>query len=94
MIHQPIEISKQVTLCEKAEYYPRLWTSKCRQWRLIRCEQDIQFILQKFKRPCWRDKSYFINWSSIIKRYGHFETLSDLPSEPFKVGSQEANAFL
>ncbi len=95
MIHQTIEISEQVIpIPEKAELYPRLWTSDCRQWRLIRCDTDIQFILQKFKRPAWVSKSFFVSWESISNLYGHLYTFSSFPVEPIQVGSQEANAFL
>ena len=92
---QFIEVSEQIILLpEKAELYPRLWTSDCRQWRLIRCEHDIQFVLQKFKRPAWVSKSFFINWESICNLYGHLHTFASFPSQPIKMGSQEANAFL
>ena len=82
-----------ITLPEGAELYPRLWTSQCRQWRIIRCEFDLQFIAQKYKRPNWISKKFFVSWASIGRLYGHTETFATVPSQPIQVGSQEGNAF-
>ena len=83
-----------IALPEGAELYPRLWTSQCRQWRIIRCEFDLQFIVQKYKHPNWISKKFFVSWASIGRLYGHTETFATVPSQPIQVGSQDGNAFL
>ena len=54
MFHQ------QIKLPENHPYYPSLWQSLCGKWRVIRCRDDIQFIVQQFKRPTRRSDSYHI----------------------------------
>ena len=74
MFHQ------QIKLPEKHPEYPALWKSNCNRWRIIRCKDDIQFIVQQFKRPTWRSDSYHVEWSSISLIHGDkeaFNTVSE-----------------
>ena len=64
MFHQ------QIKLPEKLPDYPTLWSSACNRWRIIRCKDNIQFIMQQFKRPKWRSDSYHVEWSSIFLIHG------------------------
>ena len=59
MFHQ------QIKLPEKHPDNPTLWNSLCGKWRIIRCKDDIQFIVQQFKRPTWRSYSYHVEWANI-----------------------------
>ena len=74
MFHQRIKLP------EKHPDYPSLWQSKCGQFRIIKCKDDIQFIVQQFKRPTWRSESYHVEWESISLIHGEkeaFNTLSE-----------------
>ena len=81
MFHQ------QIKLPEKHPYYPSLWQSLCGtslwqslcgKWRVIRCRDDIQFIVQQFKRPTWRSESYHVEWNSIALIHGDKEAFNML----------------
>lgn len=67
---------------EKHMGYPELWVADCGKFRIIRCKDDIQYIIQKYSKPDWRGLSYHVNWSSILQRYGNTHTFSTLPSQP------------
>ena len=74
MFHQ------QIKLPEKYDNYPTLWNSLSGRWRIIRCKDDIQFIVQQFKRPTWRGESYHVEWNSISLIHGDkvaFNALSE-----------------
>jgi len=74
MLHQ------QIKLPEKHDNYPTLWNSLCGKWRIIRCPEDLQYIVQQFKRPTWRSYSYDVEWASIALIHGDkeaFNMLSD-----------------
>ena len=43
MFHQ------QIQLPEKHPYYPSLWQSICGKWRVMRCPENIQFIVQRYR---------------------------------------------
>jgi len=70
------------TYPEKHMDYPALWVSDCGKFRIIRCKDDIQWIIQRYSKPDWRGFSYHVNWSSILQRYGNTHTFSTLPSQP------------
>ena len=63
MLHQKISLS------EGHPDYPELWVSDCRKWRVIRCVDDLQYIVQQYRSPKWRSKSYHREWQSIEKRW-------------------------
>ena len=62
MLHQ------RITLPESHPDYPSVWQSECGKWRVIRCVDDIQYIVQQYRSPKWRSKSYHKEWWSIEKR--------------------------
>ena len=39
------------------------------RYRVIRCKDDIQFIVQEFYGNRWRNLSYHVYWSSLSRRY-------------------------
>ena len=84
MFHQ------QIKLPEKHRDYPSLWRSLCGKWRIIRCKDDIQYIVQKFKRPTWRSDSYHVEWESISLIHGEKEAFNTL-SESTQTCSESAN---
>lgn len=74
MLHQKIKLP------EKHPDYPTLWRSACKKYRIIRCKDDIQYIVQQFKQPIWRSESYHVEWNSISLIHGDkeaFNTLSE-----------------
>mgnify|MGYP001255546194 FL=1 len=77
-----------IALPEKHNYYPALWYSDCKFYRIIRCPDNIQYILQRFSRPDWRGFSYHVDWSSIVYRFGDLYTYRNLPSETPEARSQ------
>jgi hypothetical protein len=66
-----------ITLPEYRKEYPHLFMSDCGTFRVIRCQDDIQFIVQTFESPKWRGKSYHTDYDSIVRRWG--KTIPDLP---------------
>ena len=83
-----------ITLPEKHNDYPALWYSDCRFYRIIRCPDNIQYILQRFSRPDWRGFSYHVEWSSIVYRFGDLYTYYNLPVETPETRSQAGKATL
>ena len=70
---------QQIKLPEKHPDYPTLWQSICGKWRIIRCKDNIQFIVQQFKRPTWRSDSYHVEWNSISLIHGDNAAFNTLP---------------
>jgi len=70
-----------IALPEKHQDYPALWYSDCKFYRIIRCSDNTQYILQRFSRPDWRGFSYHVDWGSIVYRFGDLYTYSSLPVE-------------
>ena len=66
-----------VTLPEFSQLYPHLWLSECKQWRIIRCCDDIQFVVMAWQAPKWRGRSYHTDYGSIVRRWS--KTIPDLP---------------
>ena len=64
MLHQ------KISLPESHPDYHALWVSDCGTWRVIRCIDDLQYIVQHYRSPKWRSKSYHKEWKSIEKRWG------------------------
>ena len=73
MFHQ------QIQLPEKHPQYPTLWKSNSGSWRIIRCKDDIQYIVQQYKTPKWRSESYHVDWSSISLIHGDNAAFNTLP---------------
>jgi hypothetical protein len=55
-----------ITIPEYHRDYPSLWVSKCKRFRLIRCKDDIQYILQAYKTPKFRNLSYHQFYDSLL----------------------------
>ena len=36
---------------ESSKEYPYLWLSECQKYRIIRCKDDLQCIVQAWARP-------------------------------------------
>jgi hypothetical protein len=66
-----------VTLPEYRTEYPYLVLSDCGTFRVIRCQDDIQFVAQSYESPKWRAKSYHVEYSSLLKRWS--KTIPELP---------------
>ena len=60
---------QKISLSENHPDYPALWVSDCGKWRVIRCVDDLQYIVQHYRSPKWRNKSYHKEWQSIEKRW-------------------------
>lgn len=61
------------TLRESHRCHPSIIQSKCGKWRVIRCPDDLQWIVQYYRSPKWRNKSYHREWLSIKQRYGYLQ---------------------
>ena len=70
-----------IALPEKHNDNPALWTSDCKFYRIIRCPDNIQYILQRYSNPDWRGFSYHVEWGSIVYRFGGLHTYNNLPVE-------------
>ena len=58
-----------ISLPESHPDYPALWKSDCGKLRIIRCKDDIQYIVQAWQSPKWRHLSYHVGWNSIGCRW-------------------------
>jgi len=76
-------------IVESSKEYPYLWLSKCKKSRIIRCKDDLQWIVQAWQSPKWRNLSYHTEWNSIAMRWSALNvpeaqptvTTSTLPQE-------------
>ena len=62
-------LDQRINLPESHTGYPSLWKSDCGRFRVIRCKDDIQYIMQQYRTPKWRNKSYHREWQSIETRW-------------------------
>ena len=62
-----------IKLPEKHPDYPSLWRSPRGNWRIIRCKDDIQYIVQRYRneKKGWEGKSFHVDWKSISLIHGH-----------------------
>ena len=58
-----------IIIPEYHQDYPSLWVSECKRFRLIRCKDDHQWIVQKFLSPKYRSVSYHRDWKAMIERW-------------------------
>ena len=56
-------------IAESSNEHPYLWLSDCQRFRIIRCKDDLQWIVQAFQSPKWRNLSYHSEWQSISMRW-------------------------
>ena len=82
MFHQ------RITLPESHSDYPSVWRSECGSWRVIRCVDDIQYIVQQYRTPKWRSKSYHKEWRSIEKRWPYTIQSNDREPQGFPLFSK------
>jgi len=82
-----------VTLPESHPDYPCVWQSECGKWRAI-CVDNIQYIVQQYRSPKWRSKSYHVEWLSILLRWSEEITFDNLPPASLQSGLQEPNQVL
>ena len=66
-----------VTLAEYRTEYTHLFMSDCGTFRVIRCQDDTQFVAQTYESPKWRGKSYHVEYDSLVRRWG--DKIPDLP---------------
>ena len=59
-----------VTLPEYRTEYPHLFMSDCGTFRVIRCQDDIQYIFQRWRSPKWRHLSYHVEYDNLVRRWG------------------------
>ena len=72
---------RKISLPENQSNYPSLWKSDCNRFRIIRCTDDIQWIVQAYQSPKWRSVSYHTEWTSIRMRWARAEPFATLPPE-------------
>ena len=65
---------------ETSPQYPALWVSRCEQYRLIRCPDDIQYILQRWQSPKFRSLSFHLSYQSIDNPLGFDIDFECLPA--------------
>ena len=86
MIHTSISIP------EYHADYPTLWQSTCKKFRIIRCCDDLQYIMQSFRTPKWRSLSYHRKYESLLFRWS---SMPDLPEQsPYKAVCRGFNSFM
>ena len=69
-----------MTIGETSPQYPALWVSVCEQHRLIRCPDDIQYILQRWQSPKFRNLSFHLSYQSIDNPPGFDIDFEGLPA--------------
>ena len=70
---------RKISLPENHSNYPSLWQSDCGRFRIIRCTDDVQWIVQAYRTPKWRSLSYHTEWWSIHMRWGSEAAFATLP---------------
>ena len=83
-----------MTVGETSPQYPALWVSRCEQFRLIRCLDDIQYILQRWQSPKFRSLSFHLSYQSIDNPPGFDIDFEGLPAteEELLAKRPQANA--
>ena len=83
-----------MTVGETSPQYPALWISVCEQYRLIRCPDDIQYILQLWQSPKFRNLSFHLSYQSIDNPPGFDIDFEGLPAteEELLAKRPQANA--
>ena len=71
----------RVSLPENHNNYPSIWISDCGKFRIIRCTDDAQWIVQVYQSPKWRSVSYHMEWASIHMRWCKEVPFATLPPE-------------
>ena len=66
-----------------------LWLSHCENLRVIRCKQNIQFIVQVWQSPKWRSLSYHTDWRSVSMRWSALDIPAEQPNGALSKPPQE-----
>ena len=69
-------LHNKISAAESHPDYPSIIQSNCGNWRVIRCPDDLQWIVQQYRSPKWRNKSYHREWWSIEERYANIKVLN------------------
>jgi hypothetical protein len=56
-------------IAESSNEHPYLWLSDCNRFRIICCKDDLQWIVQAWQSPKWRNLSFHTEWNSIAMRW-------------------------
>ena len=65
---------------ERGLSYPYLWQSICKRFRIIRCKDDIQNVVQVWQSPKCRPVSSHSERGSIARRWVELHIPSSAPS--------------
>ena len=60
-------LQDKISIPEGRPDYPSIKQSQCGKWRVIRCPDNLQWIVQQYRSPKWRNKSYHRERWSIEK---------------------------
>ena len=61
-------------LAETSDSYPTIWLDKNADLRLIRCQDDIQWIVQLRQSNRWRSRSYSTDTATLFRDYPELDT--------------------
>ena len=81
-------------IVESSKEYPYLWLSKCKKSRIIRCKDDLQWIVQAWQSPKWRNLSYHTEWNSIAMRWSALNVPEAQPTATTSMLPQEERDIL
>ena len=81
-------------IAESSKEYPYLWLSKCKKSRIIRCKDDLQWIVQAWQSPKWRNLSYHTEWNSIAMRWSALNVPDSQPTVTTSMLPQEERDIL
>ena len=72
---------RKINLPENHTSYPHIWKSDCGKFRIIRCTDDLKWIVQAYRAPKWRSVSYHTEWWPIHMRWAEEFPFATLPVE-------------
>ena len=77
-------------IAESSKEHPYLWLSECQKFRIIRCKDDLQCIVQAWQSPKWRNLSFHTEWNSIAMRWSALNVPDSQPTVTTSMLPQEA----
>ena len=80
-------IHTAITLPEHHDQYPYLWQSTCNKFRIVRCCDNIQYIMQGWRKPKWRSLSFHMYYESLLYRWN----MPHLPTESLVMKDKVVN---
>ena len=81
-------------IAESSNEHPYLWQSTCKRFRIIRCKDDLQWIVQAWQSPKWRNLSFHTEWNSIAMRWSALNVPEAQPTVTTSMLPQEARDIL